>query len=150
MWPFDIKIKKLEAENKRLKDVILSFYGSSVKKYPSWDMYEKLEELETENKKLREQLDVMWNEAYSTKLPHPSSDKSWYDLRIENLDKDREIETLKRILEFSEADQIEWEGHKKIFSFFVKKQNEFKEKILALEEENNRLMDGKIDKKEVE
>jgi len=137
MWPFDIKTKKIEEENKRLKDVILSFFGSSVKKYPSWDMYEKLEGLEEENKKLREQLDVMWNESHDTKLPHPSSDKSWYDLRIENRDKDQEIETLKRILEFSEEDQIEWKSHKKIFSFFVKKQNEFKEKIRALEEEKD-------------
>lgn len=137
MWPFDIKIKKLEEENKRLKDVILSFYGRSEKKYPVWDMYEKMERLEEENKKLREQLDVMWNESHDTKLPHPSSDKSWYDLRIENLDKDREIETLKRILEFSEEDQIEWEGHKNIFSFFVKKQNMFKTRIQELE--NDRL-----------
>jgi hypothetical protein len=73
--------------------------------------------LEAENKKLRNQL----------------SEKSWYDLRAEIMKKDREIETLKKILEFSERDEQEWRDHKEIFNFMVKKVAKLKKRIKELE-----------------
>jgi hypothetical protein len=90
-------------------------------------------ELEAENKKLRNRLDIMWNEAHETKLPHPNNEKSWYDLRAEIMKKDREIETLKKILEFSECDEQEWQAHKEIFNFMVKKSEKLKERLKELE-----------------
>lgn len=73
--------------------------------------------LEAENKKLRNRL----------------SEKSRYDLRAEIMKKDREIETLKKILEFSERDKQEWQDHKEIFNFMVKKVAKLKERIKELE-----------------
>ena len=73
--------------------------------------------LEAENKKLRNRL----------------SEKSWYDLRAEIMKKDREIETLKKILEFSKIDKQEWRDHKEIFNFMVGKVAKLKERIKELE-----------------
>ena len=42
-------------------------------------------------------------------------------LEAEIMKKDRVIETLKKILEFSERDKQEWQDHKEIFNFMVKK-----------------------------
>ena len=99
-----------------------------------WPFKTKDEKLnEAENKKLRNRLDIMWNEAHETKLPHPNSEKRWYDLRAEIMEKDREIETLKKILEFSERDEQEWRDHKEIFNFMVKKVAKLKERIKELE-----------------
>ena len=86
-----------------------------------------------ENEKLRNRLDIMWNEAHETKLPHPNNVKSWYDLRAEIMKKDREIETLKKILEFSKIDKQEWRDHKEIFNFMVGKVAKLKERIKELE-----------------
>jgi|LSQX01.2.fsa_nt_gb uncharacterized protein YecT (DUF1311 family) len=55
------------------------------------------------------------------------------DLRAEIMKKDREIETLKKILEFSERDEQEWQAHKEIFNFMVKKSEKLKERIKELE-----------------
>jgi hypothetical protein len=67
------------------------------------------------------------------KLRNRLSEKSWYDLRAEIMKKDREIETLKKILEFSECDKQEWRDHKEIFNFMVKKSEKLKERIKELE-----------------
>jgi hypothetical protein len=103
-----------------------------------WPFKTKDEKLnEAENKKLRNQLDIKWNETHETKLPHPNSEKNWYDLRAEIMEKDREIETLKKILEFSEMDEQEWRDRKEIFNFMVKKGDILKERIKELEAELN-------------
>lgn len=143
MWPFKPTDEKLNEaykmantfyeENKKLNTMIKDF-----EKYPIWDIYQRNEELEAENKKLRNQLDIMWNETHETKLPHPDSDKSWYCLKAEIMEKGREIETLKKLLEFSERDEQEWKDHKEIFKYMVKKQNVLSERIKELEEGNGR------------
>jgi hypothetical protein len=66
------------------------------------------------------------------KLRNRLSEKSWYDL-AEIMKKDREIETLKKILEFSREDEQEWIKHKEIFNFMVKKSEKLKERIKELE-----------------
>lgn len=87
--------------------------------------------LEAENKKHRNRL----------------SEKSWYDLRAEIMKKDREIETLKKILEFSREDKQEWKNHKEIFNFMVQKFEKLKERIKELEAELNVLTaEGRPDK----
>ncbi len=87
--------------------------------------------LEAENKKLRNRL----------------SEKSWYDLKAEIMEKDREIETLKKILEFSREDKQEWKNHKEIFNFMVQKFEKLKERIKELEAELNVLTaEGRPDK----
>jgi hypothetical protein len=87
--------------------------------------------LEAENKRLRNRL----------------SEKSWYDLKAEIMEKDREIETLKKILEFSREDKQEWKNHKEIFNFMVQKFEKLKERIKELEAELNVLTaEGRPDK----
>jgi len=44
-----------------------------------------------------------------------------YKLKAEIRDKDKEIETLKMLLEWSKEDEQEWKDHKGIFNFMVKK-----------------------------
>ena len=86
-------------------------------------------------------------EAENKKLRNRLSEKSWYDLRAEIMKKDREIETLKKILEFSESDKQEWRDHKEIFNFLVKKVAKLKERIKELEAELNVLTaEGRPDK----
>jgi hypothetical protein len=58
-------------------------------------------------------------------------------LEAEIMKKDREIETLKKILEFSECDEQEWQAHKEIFNFMAKKSEKLKERIKELEAELN-------------
>lgn len=86
-----------------------------------------------ERDKYASELEKKVKELEETKLPHPNSEKCWYDLRAEIMEKNREIETLKKILEFSERDKQEWQNHKEIFNFMAKKSEKLKERIKELE-----------------
>lgn len=55
-----------------------------------------------------------------------------HSLKTAVCDKDKEIETLKALLEWSKEDEQEWEKHKEIFNFMVKKYKHAEAKMKAM------------------
>lgn len=117
MWPFKTKDEKLNEAYK---------FANT--------LYEENEKLKAQIKQF--QKDRVFDEFLMIQ-----------ELKAEIMEKDREIETLKKILEFSERDKQEWRKHKEIFNFMVNKSEKLKERIKELEAELNVLTaEGRPDK----
>jgi len=117
MWPFKTKDEKLNEAYK---------FANT--------LYEENEKLKAQIKQF--QKDRVFDEFLMIQ-----------ELKAEIMEKDREIESLKKILEFSREDKQEWIKHKEIFNFMVKKSEKLKERIKELEAELNVLTaEGRPDK----
>lgn len=122
---FKYREKELEHENEKLKSQIKCLEATMATGSPRawWESTREknsitmLANVTYELKKSKERIE----DLEDLLMQYRKEGDSWYKLRAELMGKDKEIETLKAILEFSKEDEQEWEDHKSMFDYMIKK-----------------------------